>query len=154
MGSCAGCKYLIYHDTGYSNYTVEATDLICLRDQNPNLPTEVPYDWNEDPDKDNWPNTRGSRCSHYDRRVNGRAPRFDVDGEECLDQVTDDVETFQLVMDHFGSRSISETSPDRDSGIVVLDTGEVLAVYKRRLTVFTDRQAAETFLTIEKSNGG
>lgn len=45
--SCSGCKYAIYQDHGYSNYTVEGTDFYCGKKRHP----EAPFDrwYGEDP---------------------------------------------------------------------------------------------------------
>lgn len=32
---CTECKFCIMHDTGYSNYTVEGTDVDCIINLNP-----------------------------------------------------------------------------------------------------------------------
>lgn len=33
--SCSECKFAIYQDTGYSNYTVEGTDFYCAKGVHP-----------------------------------------------------------------------------------------------------------------------
>lgn len=47
--NCLRCKFLVQQDTGYSNYTVEGTDVYCGVDKHPeSKPTELPYDTNDD----------------------------------------------------------------------------------------------------------
>jgi hypothetical protein len=81
--SCLHCAYLYYQDTGYSNYTVEDTNADCALDLNPRLPAAKPYDWNQNPNDDNWPATQNAACarlleiSEQDARV-----WLDVDGEQ------------------------------------------------------------------------
>jgi hypothetical protein len=36
MKSCENCKNCILHDYGYSNYTVEGTNVICSKSVHPN----------------------------------------------------------------------------------------------------------------------
>jgi hypothetical protein len=36
MKSCSNCKFCIYQDVGYSNYTVEGTDVYCAKELHPN----------------------------------------------------------------------------------------------------------------------
>jgi len=89
MSSCLGCKYLFSIDIGYSNYTVEDTEIDCALDKNANLPASVPYDWNENADYDNWKATNASRCDMY---AKGDRISFDVDGEVDLSKATDDAD--------------------------------------------------------------
>jgi hypothetical protein len=90
--SCVGCKFLYSHDRGYSNYTVEETEMICAKDRNSKLPADVPYDWKQEPD--NWPHTNESRCDLY---AAGPFIRLDVDGEYTAAQQTDDAEVIALI---------------------------------------------------------
>jgi hypothetical protein len=43
---CRNCIYFIKKDHGYSNYTVEGTELDCLLDLNKSFPKEEEYDSN------------------------------------------------------------------------------------------------------------
>ena len=63
--SCAGCQFLTAIDSGYSNYTVTDTDAYCLKNANPALPAPMPYDWEFNEGKDNWPATQNNRCELY-----------------------------------------------------------------------------------------
>lgn len=38
--NCGDCKFCIFKDHGYSNYTVEGTDMYCAKDKHP----EAPFD--------------------------------------------------------------------------------------------------------------
>lgn len=43
---CYNCKFYYKHDRGYSNYTVESTEVNCLLNKNPNLDdTDEGYSW-------------------------------------------------------------------------------------------------------------
>jgi hypothetical protein len=85
--SCVGCKFLYTQDHGYSNYTVEETDLRCALNRNPNLPADVPWDWKQE--DDNWPATKDSRCDRY---APGARIHLDVDGDETVEGQTQDPE--------------------------------------------------------------
>lgn len=89
--SCAGCKFLLYEDEGYSNWTVENTNIDCAIERNPNLPQSTPYDWKFDSDgKDNWSATNTSRCERYEYLGSGNQAHFDVDREhKLIDQGVD-----------------------------------------------------------------
>lgn len=78
--SCAGCVFMYFIDRGYSNYTVEETQVYCAMDMNPKLRSDadpcplLPYDWaaqNQSrekkwsPEKDNWEPTKEGRCMWY-----------------------------------------------------------------------------------------
>ena len=84
--SCAGCKWLYEQDRGYSNYTVESSELVCIMDNNQNLPAELPYDWNHHYERydesivDNWGITNNSRCGLYEN-VSPHRVTADVDLE-------------------------------------------------------------------------
>ena len=90
--SCVGCKFLYLHDSGYSNWTVEETDVCCAKKLNTNLPASEPYDWIRDPD--NWPMTNAARCASY---AHGPMVHLDVDGEETAASQTDDLEAIQAI---------------------------------------------------------
>ncbi len=38
--SCVGCKFLYVQDEGYSNYTVENSEVRCAHDRNKSLPAD------------------------------------------------------------------------------------------------------------------
>ena len=97
--SCVGCKWLYKHDSGYSNYTVENTDVLCAKDKNPNLPADEPYDWKEEVDADNWTKTNASRCELY---ALGPTVCLDVDGESGPADYTDDAEVIAVISVHAG----------------------------------------------------
>lgn len=95
--SCMGCKYLYEQDCGYSNYTVEETEMRCAKDRNPNLPADRPWDWYKD--DDNWPKTQDSRCELYSP---GKLVNLDVDGEESVASQTEDPEQLAAICAHSG----------------------------------------------------
>lgn len=65
--SCAGCKYFYGNGSGYSNYTWMETIATCALGNADFGGADVPYDWNRDPDNDNWNVTKDSRCGNYER---------------------------------------------------------------------------------------
>lgn len=91
--SCIGCKFIYLQDSGWSNWTVENTDVICAKNRNPNLPAEGPWDWEKE-GKDNWPKTQNSRCELYDV---GQTIHLDVDGEAKPEDFTDDEEVITAI---------------------------------------------------------
>ena len=91
--SCLQCKYLFTRDTGYSNYTVEDTDMHCVLSANPKLPAEMPdevydyghdsrYKWMQAKD-DRWHATKEGRCDKYEHTDND-PPHIDCDGEDIM----------------------------------------------------------------------
>jgi len=59
---------------------------------NPNLPSDEPYDWHRDPD--NWPKTNASRCERYET---GPEVRLDVDGDDTVESQTQDTEVIAAI---------------------------------------------------------
>jgi hypothetical protein len=90
--SCVGCKFLYSWDSGYSNYTVEETEMHCAKSRNANLPASRPWDWNEA--DDNWPMTNASRCELY---APGERIHLDVDGEDSVAGQSNDAEQVAAV---------------------------------------------------------
>lgn len=43
MNNCDNCKYRILLDNGYSNWTVEGTDIDCAKSLNPHFPMDRYY---------------------------------------------------------------------------------------------------------------
>lgn len=101
--SCARCKFLYLHDSGYSNWTVENTSVNCALDRNPHLAnsSDLPYDWDYN-GKDNWPATRDSRCERYEE--SDTYIHLDVDGENYPDEFGLDAEAVAAVEEHSGRR--------------------------------------------------
>ncbi len=95
--SCIGCKYMYGQDSGYSNYTVENTAIICALNKNKNLPKDEPHNWNQE--NDNWPATMDSRCDSYSA---GGMVRLDVDGEDLVEDQTDDLEQLKAIKEDCG----------------------------------------------------
>lgn len=74
MRSCTDCQNRYLRDYGYSDYTVEGTDIYCRHDLNPGYPDEEPrYTEAQKP-----PHTFASEC---DRFIAGDEdiPHFSVD---------------------------------------------------------------------------
>jgi hypothetical protein len=85
---CSDCKYHIDEDTGYSNWTVEGTDIDCLLKLNPGLPKDRWY--NEDPVLD-----FANQCEKF---VEGPGVEVDVDiGLGDLMNYSDDPEIKELL---------------------------------------------------------
>ena len=69
--SCLGCRWIFHHDRGYSNWTVEDTEMHCVHRRNPKMPADIPDEitWMEPPmtqDNDEWHVTKDSRCELYE----------------------------------------------------------------------------------------
>lgn len=99
--SCLSCACMYFKDSGYSNYTVIDTDVCCARARNPHLPAPEPYDWNRDPEHDNWPATQDSLCNAAVPLPSGvRHAHFDVEGETTVSAFADlPEEAFQALLD-------------------------------------------------------
>lgn len=82
--SCLKCGFLYFKDYGYSNYTVEDTNVHCALDRNPHLKDaqlSIPYDFHpKEGQPDNWFATKDSRCEKYFEVPSNC--HLDVDGEE------------------------------------------------------------------------
>lgn len=102
--SCIGCKYLYKQDRGYSNYTVEETEVLCALNLNPSLPASEPFDWEFDlgiaVDADNWGATKSGRCERYSA---GPMVVLDVDGELSVEEQTGDLEQRLAICSHSGA---------------------------------------------------
>lgn len=89
MASCLQCKFLFTRDTGYSNWTVEDTDLHCVLRLNPKLPAEIPDEVKDYSGKwmraenDKWHATKDGRCDKYVHTDND-PPHIDCDGDDIM----------------------------------------------------------------------
>jgi hypothetical protein len=91
MKKCSDCRYAMEHDWGYSNYTVEGTEIVCLLDLNPQFPVDRFY--GEEPAL-NFAET----CSKFSE---GGAVGVDCDQElGALENYTDDEEIKQILKDY------------------------------------------------------
>lgn len=104
--SCVGCQALYFHDSGYSNYTVEETQVYCALDKNPGLKdgARQPWDWNYETENDNWPVTKDGVCGSY-RQIGANIDHVHRD-VDCHDVVRSDYEGSidSDILDHiFGS---------------------------------------------------
>jgi hypothetical protein len=95
--SCLGCKFLYDQDEGYSNYTVIDTSTICALDLNDKLPAESPRDRQSNPD--NWPATMCGRCDRY---AEGVAVHLDVEGDDYVEDQTEDEEQRAAILKSSG----------------------------------------------------
>jgi hypothetical protein len=77
--SCNSCKFAIFEDYGYSNYTVEGTEFFCAKKLNPNGNFDRFYGKAKELE-------HGSICSGY---VEGETIKIDVD-HEALSELTDE----------------------------------------------------------------
>lgn len=87
---CSGCNNAVIIETGYSNYTVEGSEIICL------LKRQLPFDaWFGEDARDDFAQT----CEDY--TANGPALHVDVDNE-CV--VTDEEKAlFEKAVEIWGS---------------------------------------------------
>lgn len=106
--SCVGCKFLYEQDSGYSNYTVMDTSVVCAKDLNKDLPSDEPYDWRKEPD--NWPKTMYGRCDQY---AVGPSIHLDVDGEDYVEDQTEDAEVREAILKSSGR----DAKPTADGGV-------------------------------------
>lgn len=105
--SCAKCKFLYFRDVGYSNYTVEETQVHCALNRDANIPKEgvaLPYNWTYGDAKDNWPATQSSRCERYEA-IGPYYVHLDVDGENYPDEfIGTDLEAVAAIEEHSGRK--------------------------------------------------
>ena len=73
---CTECAWLARVDRGYSNYTVEETELICLLRLNPALPATESYSEETERSKEI---RFAMLCQSF---LTGVGPHFDVDNEQ------------------------------------------------------------------------
>ena len=73
---CTECAWLARQDAGYSNYTVEETELICLLRLNPALPATESYSHETEQSIEM---QFADKCPRF---LAGDGPHFDVDREE------------------------------------------------------------------------
>lgn len=91
MSKCTDCRYCIEEDWGYSNYTVEGTEVNCLLNKNPDFPTDRFYGENE---KLNFAAT----CDGF---VDGESIHIDVEKEEGpLENYSDDEDIKLLLREY------------------------------------------------------
>lgn len=77
--SCGGCRWAIFQDYGYSNYTVEGTNVICAGLYHPH--SEFDH-WYGEADELKY----AELCSHFEE---GEPFTMDVDGEWDRADMTD-----------------------------------------------------------------
>ena len=75
--NCTECLYFVREDAGYSNYTVEETNVGCLHNLNPNLPSTESYSWETKQAEQVKMN-----CTTFEKARDGEQIRLDVDREE------------------------------------------------------------------------
>lgn len=88
MKKCTDCRYCIQQDYGYSNWTVEGTDVDCLLKKNPDFPADRFYE--ETPSL-----TFAESCNKFSE---GGSVYIDVDQEDgALENYSDDLEIKKLL---------------------------------------------------------
>jgi hypothetical protein len=88
MKKCTDCKYCIEEDYGYSNYTVEGTDVDCLIGAHPNFPVDRWY--GEEPELE-----YAENCEKFSE---GECVQVDCDRDEGnLWNYSDDPEIIELL---------------------------------------------------------
>jgi len=93
---CTKCKFLLASDSGYSNYTVEETDLDCLKGFNKDLPAAESYRFETE---QSGVNTIAENCPHY---TEGEGTHIDVDREDGNEvNYNDDPEVKELLRLYF-----------------------------------------------------
>lgn len=77
MRSCNQCSHRFYKDYGYSDYTVEGTDIYCRNDLNPDYPHPEPYKHEEQ----KGPHAFAENCPSYQEEepVGFDVPHFSVE---------------------------------------------------------------------------
>lgn len=76
---CTHCALCYRQDSGYSNYTVEETEISCLLDLNPHFPATESYLWETEQSKE----VRiAQKCKSY---RNGEPIHIDVERESGND---------------------------------------------------------------------
>lgn len=78
MKSCKDCRWAILQDHGYSNYTVEGTDLMCAGMYHPEESFDVYYGEAKQ-------TKFAEECAHYEP---GEPPRLEVEGGWTLEDFT------------------------------------------------------------------
>jgi len=84
---CSECRYAVLVDYGYSNYTVEGTNLYCAKKLHPNDGFDHWYGENKEV-------RFAENCSGY---VSGAPVQVDVDHEAFNDMPGEELEIYQMV---------------------------------------------------------
>lgn len=98
MNRCYNCKFFARQDTGYSNWTVEGTDISCLK--NHFETTEESYSWvrnEKKPENDSTFFKQAETCQDY-KLGNGLC--LDVDGETTIEDYKEDEELYQAAKEY------------------------------------------------------
>jgi hypothetical protein len=101
---CYNCKFFACQDTGYSNYTVEGTDIFCLKKHFEM--TEESYSWRgktEDDDSEFF--KRAETCPDF-KKEEGIQVNFDVDGETTMEDYNDEAEIYQALKEYYSDGDI------------------------------------------------
>lgn len=88
---CEGCKFLKRQDNGWSNWTVDSSEVSCLKKLNPALPLS---DGDVTSSEFKQALAFGETCS---ARVEGDGPWFDVDDGVTIEDFADDPEIYNLL---------------------------------------------------------
>lgn len=97
---CYNCHFCAAFDSGYSNYTVENTTLVCLHDLNPDMPVDESYSWTYgNSETVNHPTFKvAETCPKY--QFTTELTKIDVDGED-LEGYKDEPEYYELLKAHY-----------------------------------------------------
>jgi hypothetical protein len=91
INKCQNCKYFVTQDTGFSNWTVEGSDVTCLKGKFKDL--EDSYAWEEKQFFKQFDN-----CEHFVESNN--CINFDVDGEITIEDYKEDQEIYNLLKEN------------------------------------------------------
>ena len=91
MRHCGNCKFSLKIDSGYSNWTVEGTDIHCLKKLNKDLPADAWYNACQE----------GEFAEDCEEYKEGKPPAVDVDRERGdLENYSSDPEIKKLLKDY------------------------------------------------------
>lgn len=99
---CYNCKFFASQDTGYSNYTVEGTEIYCLK--NHFQATEESYSWGdrEDSTKDHEFFKQAEKCPDFLQEA-GIQAKFDVDREVTNEDFKEDADVYKALIEYDAS---------------------------------------------------
>ena len=93
---CTNCKFFLAVDSGYSNYTVEETELDCLKGLNKRLPATESYRFETEQSD---VNAFAEECNYFS---SGEGTYIDVDREDGDEEnYNDDLEVKGLLRIYF-----------------------------------------------------
>ena len=93
---CYNCKFFACQDTGYSNWTVEETEIYCLKKHFNAIPESYSWRNRDDIEKDNDLFKKAETCQDY--KFSETQAWFDVDGETTNEDYKDDKELYEAIL--------------------------------------------------------